>query len=442
MRPTDAMLHPEDWGTTTVGKSVEVKRGVSWSKDQEHAQPRGDRVAVIRIGNVHGRLELDDLLYLSGLKPAAVESKRVTAGWTVIVGSNGNRARVGNAVLVRNDAEFLFASFLLGAKPKGDSELSPEYLYRWLSTEQVQAYLSASSEGTTGLNNLSHSFFRAMGIPVPPPDEQAAIARMLDAADAALEHTRVAVERAREVKRAVLQRFFYEALGETAYADRPRRKLSPGWSLVATEILLAEEPKNGISPEASSQPPGIPTFSIAAIRDGRVDLNNKDNLKYTRISVAVARRFCVQRGDVLIVRGNANPDLVGKAGMVNVVPQDCIYPDIAKRVVFRTDSDPKVSPEFAILAWNHAIVHNQVLRRAKTSNGTLKINNRDVKQVVMPVPPGKEQAQLVQVIADVDAQIDSLTAVRVAQDRLKRAMMHDLLTGRVRVTRAIKAAAS
>lgn len=279
-------------------------------------------------------------------------------------------------------------------------------------------------------------------IPVPPPNEQGVIARILDAVDTALERTRAAVDRAREVKRAALHRFFYDALGETAYADRPRRKLPPGWSLVATELLLAEEPKNGVSPEASSQPPGTPTFSIAAIRNGRVDLNDKDNLKYVRVSETVARRFCVQRGDVLIVRGNANADLVGKAGMVNVHPEGCIYPDIAKRVVFRPDSEPKVISAFAVLAWNHAIVHNQVLRRAKTSNGTLKINNRDVKQIVMPVPPEKEQAQLVKIIESVDAQIDALTTVSVAQERLKRALAHDLLTGRVRVSREAKAAAS
>ena len=55
---------------------------------------------------------------MSGLKPAVVEKKRITAGWTVLVGSNANRARVGNAAIVREDADFLFASFLLGAKPR------------------------------------------------------------------------------------------------------------------------------------------------------------------------------------------------------------------------------------------------------------------------------------------------------------------------------------
>ncbi len=90
MKPTDALPHPADWRTTTVGQAVEVKRGISWSKDQEHPTPSAGAVPVIRIGNVQEGLELDDLIYISGLKPKAVEKKHVTAGWSVMVGSNGN----------------------------------------------------------------------------------------------------------------------------------------------------------------------------------------------------------------------------------------------------------------------------------------------------------------------------------------------------------------
>jgi len=241
------------------------------------------------------------------------------------------------------------------------------------------------------------------------------------------------MEAAREVKRALMQRFFYAALGETAYADRPRRKLPQGWALLPTEALLAGEPKNGVSPKASSRPPGTPTFSIAAIRDGRVDLSNCDNLKYIQVPEKVAEQNGLNHGDVLIVRGNANPELVGKAGIVDSFPPGCIYPDIAKRVVFHTGGGPSVSPEYGVLAWNHAVVHNQVLRRAKTSNGTLKINNRDVKQIIMPVPPTHEQTHVVGLARCVDAESDALCEVLRAQEELRKALMHDLLTGRVRV---------
>jgi type I restriction enzyme S subunit len=285
----------------------------------------------------------------------------------------------------------------------------------------------------TGVPGLSRRDAYALRGIFPSSKEQFAIARILDSADTALERTRSAIEEAKGLKRALLQRFFYSALGETAYADRPRKELPKGWKLVPTETLLAGDPKNGVSPKASSQPPGIPTFSIAAVRDGRVDLENRDNLKFAQVPDKVAKLFRVQRGNVLIVRGNANPDLVGKAGMIDRFPEGCIYPDITKRVVFRTEGKQTVIPEFAVLAWNHPIVHNQVLRRAKTSNGTLKINNRDVKQIVMPVPTADEQLALVKLVAGVDAKMDALIAALQAYKQIKRSLMHDLLTGRVRL---------
>jgi type I restriction enzyme S subunit len=326
-----------------------------------------------------------------------------------------------------------FASFL----PR---TVDGEYLYYLL--DLLTPIIRRLGAGTT-FDEISKRDIRTVWCAVPlDSSEQAAIARILGAVDTALERTRTAVDRARQVKRAVLQRFFYDALGETAYADRPHRKLPAGWSLIATERLLSEDPKNGVSPEASSQPPGTPTFSIAAIRNGSIDLFSRDNLKYARIKETIAQRYAIRRGDVLIVRGNANPDLVGRAGMVTSFPTGCIYPDIVKRVVFRTDLRPKIIPDFGVLAWNHAVIHNQILRRAKTSNGTLKINNRDVKQIVMPVPPENEQAQIIRVTSAVDAQIDALNTMEAAQDQLKRALMHDLLTGRVRVKRPESAVAS
>jgi restriction endonuclease S subunit len=80
-------------------------------------------------------------------------------------------------------------------------------------------------------------------------------------------------------------------------------------------------------------------------------------------------------------------------------------------------------------------VHNQVLRRAKTSNGTLKINNRDVKQILMPVPTSEEQAKIVNLTTAVESEIDARYRVAEAYQQLKRSVMHDLFTGKVRAGR-------
>lgn len=357
-------------------------------------------------------------------------AKTATKGDTLI----SVRAPVGE--MNRADQDYVIGRGLAAIRAKTcDADFLHYALQRWRWSLQRVA------QGTT-FDAVTARHFAQLSVCVPRDAyEQAAIARILDAVDQALERTRAAAERAREVKRAVLNRSLYEALGETAYADRPRQRLPEGWALVATADLLEDEPKNGVSPQAAAQPPGIPTFSIGAIREGRVDLERKENLKYAQIAENNSLRYRVEQGDVLIVRGNANPDLVGKAGIVSTFPEGCIYPDIAKRVAFRRDGWPRVLPAFAVLVWNHATVHNQVLRRAKTSNGTLKINSRDVKQIVLPVPPEREQGRVVEVVAAVDETIDALARVGAAQEQLKKSLMHDLLTGRVRVGNTSKVAA-
>ena len=306
-----------------------------------------------------------------------------------------------------------------------------DYLYYLL--DLLTPAIKRLGAGTT-FDEISKRDMRTVWLTLPKiPDEQHAIAKTLNSIESEMDRALEAEGKAKVLKYAILQHFFYSALGETAYADSPKKKLSQGWSLVATEALLSGDPKNGNSPQASSQPPGIPTFSIAAVRDGRIDLDNSENLKYVQMPEKAAVRYRVKRGDVLIVRGNANPDLVGKAGMIERFPDRCIYPDITMRVIFRPDGATVVTPEYAVLAWNHPVVHNQVLRRAKTSNGTLKINSRDVKQIIMPVPPMDEQKKLVRLIAGVDAKIDALNQVCRAQEVLKRSLMQDLLTGKVRL---------
>ena len=194
---------------------------------------------------------------------------------------------------------------------------------------------------------------------------------------------------------------------------------------------LAGAPKNGISPATSDRPDARPSFSIAAVRRGRIDLSG-ERLKAVDLSAAGAEPYLVDRGDVLVVRGNANPNLVGKCGIIDDHPPGCIYPDILMRIRFRS-GDGSLESRLGVLLWNHPVVHNQLLRRAKTSDGTPKINSRDVKQVSMPVPPKPAQLSFLKLINAADRRLRADRQRLAALRRLKTALSQSLLTGRVRV---------
>ena len=73
------------------------------------------------------------------------------------------------------------------------------------------------------------------------------------------------------------------------------------------------------------------------------------------------------------------------------------------------------------------------LARAKPAVNQASVNQRDVRELPMPIPETDEQKEIVRIVSMSTAHIERLEAVARAQQTLKKSLMHDLLTGRVRV---------
>ena len=446
MRPTELVSRPEDWATTTVGKSIEIKRGISWSKDQEHEHAATGRVPVIRIGNVQNRLELDDLMYLSGIDHETKVAKRVEKGWTILVGSNGNRARIGNAVLYRDEAELLFASFLVGAKPNACSGVDPAYFYHWLSSEKVQAYLSASAEGTTGLTNLSHNFLKNMTIPIPPIEEQAAIARILDAVDTALKRTRDTAERARDAFLSSVTELLDRGIGNNGklrdpienasdFTVTPLGRLPRNWriSTVGDEF----EVRSGFTINSDRRP------RLQKRRYLRVANVQRDFLNLSDVHELEAKEDeflprILAPDDLVIVEGHADKMEIGRCARVTEKASGMTF----QNHLFRLRTKGEITPGFACMWLNSIYARRFWNARSATSSGLNTINQRALKQLVLPVPSEREQRAVVSIGDQYRRYRDSVALKRLRLEELKSSLMHELLTGKVRVGGIAEARAS
>ena len=175
------------WTETTLGSVARVDRGVSWSKPQESWAPRDEHVPVLRIGNVQlAGIKLQDVLYVGGISAAHRVKKSIRPETIVMVGSNGNVDRVGNAFLAGARCEgFLYASFLIGVTPHDPGVAS--YVAYWLRSPDVQAAISAATAGSVGLKNISLKWLRALPVVMPPPDQMARVVGLLTSVEAAAE---------------------------------------------------------------------------------------------------------------------------------------------------------------------------------------------------------------------------------------------------------------
>lgn len=119
---------PPGWEEFPFAQMVTLRRGYTWTKEDEIIRPEENSVPVIRIPNVQDTLDLSDLVHLRNVSAEALKKAAITKGWILFVGSNGTQNRIGDSVLIEVDRPMVFASFLMGMKPQDTEKLQAEFL--------------------------------------------------------------------------------------------------------------------------------------------------------------------------------------------------------------------------------------------------------------------------------------------------------------------------
>lgn len=164
-----------------LGDLARVDRGASWSAKQEIEEGGHP---VIRIANVQPEgFDLSEVRRVEGLKPRDIARSSIGEGSILLVGSNGNPERIGNAYLSDPALQgAVLASFLIGVHTESRDEA--EFIWHCLCAPKVQAAITASTAGSTGLKNLSIEWLRELGIPQPDTERRNAALALLRAANA------------------------------------------------------------------------------------------------------------------------------------------------------------------------------------------------------------------------------------------------------------------
>ncbi len=430
MKPSDALPHPADWSVTTVRDSVELRRGVSWSKDQEQTEPRPDTVPVLGIKNVQEELDTTDLVHLSGVPSRAKELKKASKGWSIIVGSNGNRNRIGNAVYQAADADYLIASFLLAARPRPSSGIRSDYFFRWLTTYETQARLSASAEGSTGLSNLSHAFFKSMEIPFPQDREQEFIVDILNRTDSILGHARTISRLGEKLKRQVIRQSLHTGVRKGPISRRRCGDIPSHWGCGQLRDFIEEGPTNGLyRPDSDYGNDGIPIVRIDSFDDGV--LHSINTLYRVRLAPIEAKRYGLLARDILINRVNSLSH-IGKATIVPALAEETVFESNIMRVRLKDG----LIPEFLNIVLSSDIAKRHWLSRAKPAVNQASINQRDVRDLWLPLPEPSEQETIVRLVETVQRRVFSAGLVIAAYNDLKRGLRQGLLKGAIRAHEA------
>ena len=404
----------EGWKTDKFKNQIQYKSGYTWSKEQELKTQEPNSVRVLTVTNIQKELDLSEELYLQGVSEKDKKEKAVSKDWCIAVSSNGNRKRIGNAVFIKDDTDYLFASFLTAFKPKDNSDILPDYFFRWLTSHNVQERITSVSEGTTGLGNLDIRYLRNIDIYFPEKQEQSAIAAMLSKVDEAIAVVQGSIAAAERLKKSLMQNLLTGRMKpdgtlrteEEFYLDEKFGKVPVGWEV--KKVKECFKFKNG---------KGNTTSNLKEIPD---------------------EKYCVPVFGGNGITGYFHSALLNEPTIViGRVGEYCGN-------VFKT-------PEKSWVTDNAMLVSDVLMKEYDIDFFTLKLNLLNFKQfsdstgqpkitqgsigsVLFAYPSDvDEQRKIMSLISHISKEIQQKQQKIAVLERLKKSLMQNLLTGRVRV---------
>ena len=258
-------------------------------------------------------------------------------------------------------------------------------------------------------------------ISVPPLPEQQKIATILSSVDDVIEKIRAQIDKLKDLKTGMMQELLTKGIGHTEFKDSPVGRIPAEWEVVTLEQICDPNAPitYGVLKPGNYVDGGRPLLQIKDLGEGTILAGGlhliDDDLDYEY------RRSRVQFGDIVI-------SLVGTIGRTAMIPCWLNQPNIHRNLGrIRTRHNQYV---FQFLQSESA-----KLQLGLTSAGSSQsaLNLSALRQMSLPLPSPDEAQEITRILSSVDERIKVTTSRLNQLNNVKRALMQDLLTGKVRV---------
>ena len=281
-----------------------------------------------------------------------------------------------------------------------ESRLLRSYMGWLLSANYFEPVLSGEARGTTGYAAVRPKQFLQCEIPLPPLDEQRRIVARIEKLAAKVEAARALREQATREVELLMMQVSSQLLGD-------RR-----WEIRLLETVLAEQPRNGLSPQRKVEQGGRPMLRISAVSSSPTRFVDMTAHVMVDASDAQAQPFVLQHDDVFVVRYNADINRVAKAAVFKSTGScNAVYPD--KLIRLRANQE-EITSDFLVYALGARDVRAQIESLAKTTAGQIGISGANIRSLQIPVPPISEQHRIVAYLDDLQARVGAVTVHQVA----------------------------
>ena len=301
----------------------------------------------------------------------------VVYGSTGLIGYTDNYGyEHDNILIARVGANCGFVHLATGYYDVSDNTLVLErnedkYDLMFAYYQLVNMKLNQYSKGA-GQPLITGGLLSELQIPLPPLPVQQKIADVLDRASALIEKRKAQIEKLD----LLVKSQFIEMFGDPV--TNPM-----GWEVKKLGDLVEVKPQNGLYKPASeytSDGSGIPILRIDAFYSGHI--TSIESLKRLRCTPKEIATYSLKEADIVINRVNSI-EYLGKCAYITGLKEDTIF----ESNMMRFSVGEKTNARFIVDQLCSPYVYDQILRHAKKAVNQASINQTDVQDFDLLVPP-------------------------------------------------------
>ena len=311
-----------------------------------------------------------------------------------------------------------------------DGTLDDSFLMYSVNYQDISYYISGSTR-----EKLNQQLLKSVVIILPPLPEQHKIAEILETVDNAIEKTGRIIEKYKRIKQGLMQDLLTRGIVESdelgvmsyelrdekkhRFKDSPLGRIPEEWEVV--ELGEVVESFAGGTPNRENKE--FFSGSIKWLKSGEInrkyiyDTEEKITMKGFKFSSTK----WIERNTVVIALYGAT------AGQVGIVKDKMT---MNQAVLALNTFKNKLNYEY-IYYYLSAYVP-KILSQLQGS-GQPNLSKKIIDTIQIPLPPLPEQHRIASILSQIDEAIEKEQEYKEKLERIKRGLMEDLLTGKVRV---------
>ena len=316
------------------------------------------------------------------------------------------------------DCDGICSTDILALSPLKNTD--PVFLFYICSSDD---FIANAVESSAGNVMPRASWGDLAGFPVlsPPLPEQKKIASILTSVDEVIETTQKQIDKLQDLKKATMNELLTKGIGHTEFKDSELGRIPKSWEVKSIDDLCDRIiDYRGKSPPKSKS--GIPLITAKNIRMGFIDKEPREYVGVDSFDGWMVRGI-PKNGDIFFTTE-------APLGYIALVPE--YKHAVGQRVITISPNRNIYFPEFLSYFLQGRTFQKQIID-ASTGSTVTGVKQSTLRKALTLTPPMKEQKDVSQIIKSIEVRINQVTAKLAQTQSLKKSLMQDLLTGKVRV---------